>query len=46
VTDRRGWVALGAFLGLAAWVSVGAAGLLALRASWSAYAAAEPVMAM
>ena len=41
----RGWVALGAFLGLAAWIAIGSLGLLVLRSTWPAYAAAEPVKA-
>ena len=38
-------MALGVFLGLAAWVAVGSLGLLVLRSTWAAYAAAEPVKA-
>ena len=38
-------VALGAFLGLAAWAAIGALGLLVLRSTWPAYAAVEPVKA-
>ena len=45
MNDTRGWVALGAFLGLAVWVAAGAAGLLGLRTFWSDYAAVEPVKA-
>jgi hypothetical protein len=45
VHNSRGRVALGAFLGLAAWVVVGSLGLLVLRSTWAAYAAAEPVKA-
>jgi hypothetical protein len=45
VNRTRGWVALGAFLGLAAWAAIGSLGLLVLRLTWPAYAAAEPVKA-
>ena len=40
---RRNEIALGAFLGLAVWVAVGALGLLALRTLWHEYALAEPL---
>jgi len=45
MSKRPGAIALGAFLGLAAWVAVGSLGLLVLRTTWSAYAAAEPTKA-
>jgi hypothetical protein len=45
VNQTRGWVALGAFLGLAVWVAVGSLGLLVLQSAWPAYAAAAPVKA-
>jgi hypothetical protein len=45
VNRTRGWVALGAFPGLAAWAVIGSLGLLVLRSTWPAYAAAEPVKA-
>ena len=40
---RQGWIALGAFLGLAAFVAVGSLGLLVLRTAWHEYALAEPL---
>jgi hypothetical protein len=44
--DRAlGALGVGAFLGLAAWLAVGSAGLLALRTTWAAYAAVEPFKA-
>jgi hypothetical protein len=43
--STRGWVALGAFLGLAVWAAIGSLGLLVLRSTWPVYAAAEPVKA-
>jgi len=44
-TRRGGWIALGAFLGLAIWAVVGSLGLLVLERTWNAYALAEPMKA-
>ena len=43
MSSRLGWVALGGFLGLAAWVAIGSLGLLVLRVAWHDYALAEPL---
>ena len=40
---RQGKIALGALLGLAAFIAVGSLGLLVLRTAWHEYALAEPL---